>query len=522
MKRIAFLTQLLPAAFVALAASMGFQMSEPILEAVVFPEKPVVEEAVPLSFSRTETVEETEEKDEEPAAVGAFTDGVYQGTGTGYGGTTAVEVTVENAQIISVEVLSHHDTPSFFSRAKEPVIASILRCQTWEVDSVSGATYSSRGIKDGVKNALTGEKTATKTPEKPKPQKLKTEKFEEPETLRDGTFIGSAKGFGGTIKVSVTIKKGEITAIEVLSHDRETPSFFEKALAIIDRILEKQSPNVDTVSGATYSSNGIREAVKNALKKAAGTPSAEIDEPEGDMEEEEDMEEKEVIPEAPTEPIKPVVGIPADGTYPVSARVDTNSASKSYLCGQFDSYTLTGNVIFKDGKLTSIDALTVGDDATDWDYEDDVMYTTYAAETIVPALVEKQSGDVDSVSGATCSSKAIVQMYQTALGQAIDAYVEPAPEEPKQPENSEENKTPESPEFPETPEETEQPTEPVIPEEPAESSQEETIEEPTETEEQKETETVDESEQHEEPDSAEQPKKEESDPAEQPKKEEPE
>lgn len=507
MKRIAFLTQLLPAVAVALAASMGFQMSEPILEAVVFPEKPVIEEAVPLSLSRTETVEETAENAEEPAAVGAFVDGVYQGTGTGYGGTTAVEVTVENAQIISVEVLSHHDTPSFFSRAKEPVISSILRRQTWEVDSVSGATYSSRGIKDGVKNALTGEKTVTKTPEKPKPQKLKAEKFEEPETLQDGTFIGSAKGFGGTIRVSVTIKKGEIAAIEVLSHERETPSFFEKALAIVDRILKKQSPNVDTVSGATYSSNGIREAVKNALKKAAGTPSTEIDEPEEDMDEEE-----EVIPETPVEPVEPVVGIPADGSYPVSALVDTNSASKSYLCGQFDSYTLSGNVIFEDGKLTAIDALTVGDDATDWDYEDDVMYTTYAAETIVPALVEKQSGDVDMVSGATCSSKAIVQMYQTALGQAIEAHVESSPEEPKQPENSEETDTPaipEIPENPEAPEETEQPTEPDIPEEPAAPSQEETIEEPTETEEQKETETVDESEQHEESDPAEEPKKEE-------------
>lgn len=494
MKRIAFLTQLLPAVAVALAASMGFQMSEPILEAVVFPEKPMIEEAVPLSLSRTETVEETAENAEEPAAVGAFADGVYQGTGTGYGGTTAVEVTVENAQIISVEVLSHHDTPSFFSRAKEPVISSILRRQTWEVDSVSGATYSSRGIKDGVKNALTGEKTVTKTPEKPKPQKLKAEKFEEPETLRDGTFTGSAKGFGGSIKVSVTIEKGEIAAIKVLSHERETPSFFEKALAIVNRILKKQSPNVDTVSGATYSSNGIREAVKNALKKAAGTPSAELDEPE------EDEEEEVIIPETPVEPEKPVVGIPADGSYPVSALVDTNSASKSYLCGQFDSYTLSGNVIFEDGKLTAIDALTVGDDATDWDYEDDVMYTTYAAEHLVPALVEKQSSDVDMVSGATCSSKAIVQMYKTALGQAIDAYVEPSPEEPKQPENPEET---------DTPEEMEQPAEPDISEEPAAPSQEETIEEPTETEEQKETETVDESEQHEEPDPAQQPKKEE-------------
>lgn len=108
MKRIAFLTQLLPAVAVALAASMGFQMSEPILEAVVFPEKPIIEEAVPLSLSRTEAVEETAETAEEPAAVGAFTDGVYQGTGTGYGGTIRVSVTIKRGEIAAIEVLSHN------------------------------------------------------------------------------------------------------------------------------------------------------------------------------------------------------------------------------------------------------------------------------------------------------------------------------------------------------------------------------------------------------------------------------
>lgn len=87
---------------------------------------------------------------------------------------------------------------------------------------------------------------------------------------KDGVYQGSGTGFGGTITVQVTVSGGKITAIEVLSAAAETPSYFASAKGVISNIISSQTPNADAVSGATYSSNGIIEAVQNALGKAGG------------------------------------------------------------------------------------------------------------------------------------------------------------------------------------------------------------------------------------------------------------
>ena len=70
-----------------------------------------------------------------------------------------------------------------------------------------------------------------------------------------------------TIKVSVTVEDGAVTDIEILE-ENETPCFLERAIAVIEDILVKQSLDVDAVSGATYSSVGIINAVNNALEPA--------------------------------------------------------------------------------------------------------------------------------------------------------------------------------------------------------------------------------------------------------------
>ncbi|MDO5292651.1 MAG: FMN-binding protein [bacterium] len=88
-----------------------------------------------------------------------------------------------------------------------------------------------------------------------------TEKTE----LTDGTFEGTGAGLQGDIKVSVTVKDGKIDKIEILEQ-KETESIFATAKdAIPAAIIEAQSTDVDVVANATMSSNGIIEAVKNAL-----------------------------------------------------------------------------------------------------------------------------------------------------------------------------------------------------------------------------------------------------------------
>ncbi|MEE3457334.1 MAG: FMN-binding protein [Lachnospiraceae bacterium] len=141
---------LVPAAAVAAAVVIGLSGYETPTYAVTeySAEESVIEETA------SKTVKQKEDK---PAiGTGAFDvpDGTYQGSGTGFGGTVTVSVTIREKTITAVDILSHSDTPSFFSRAEAQVVAAILAEQKADVDAVSGATLSSNGIMQAVRNAL--------------------------------------------------------------------------------------------------------------------------------------------------------------------------------------------------------------------------------------------------------------------------------------------------------------------------------------------------------------------------------
>lgn len=92
--------------------------------------------------------------EEAPAATG-FKDGSFTGSGQGYdGGITRVRVNVSGGKIQTIEVVSHEDTPPIAEGAFPTVTQSIIASQSVEVDTVSGATFSSRGLIQAVKNAL--------------------------------------------------------------------------------------------------------------------------------------------------------------------------------------------------------------------------------------------------------------------------------------------------------------------------------------------------------------------------------
>ena len=101
-------------------------------------------------------IEEAFEEDDayDSYAQGGFTDGVYYGSGSGFRGTTQVEVVVENGAITDITVTSYQDDSQFFSRAQSGVISAILSQQSVDVSSVSGATFSSNSIKEAVADAL--------------------------------------------------------------------------------------------------------------------------------------------------------------------------------------------------------------------------------------------------------------------------------------------------------------------------------------------------------------------------------
>lgn len=86
---------------------------------------------------------------------------------------------------------------------------------------------------------------------------------------QDGSYTGSAQGFGGTVTVTVTIQGGYMTDITVDDAAGEDAAYFSMAEDILDDIMAAQSAEVDTVSGATFSSTGLKNAVAAALEEAS-------------------------------------------------------------------------------------------------------------------------------------------------------------------------------------------------------------------------------------------------------------
>ncbi len=88
----------------------------------------------------------------------------------------------------------------------------------------------------------------------------------------DGTYEGVGSGYGGDVIVSVTLEKDIIIAIDIIEAKGEDSAYFDAAVGLIDDIITTNSTDVDTVSGATFSSRGILDAVNDALSQAEVTP----------------------------------------------------------------------------------------------------------------------------------------------------------------------------------------------------------------------------------------------------------
>lgn len=95
-----------------------------------------------------------------------------------------------------------------------------------------------------------------------------TDSSDEDGAFKDGTYTGEGSGYGGTIQVEVTLVDQEITDISVVSAPGEDGAYLSQAEGVIDSVISAQSTDVDTVSGATFSSTGILNAIDDALGKA--------------------------------------------------------------------------------------------------------------------------------------------------------------------------------------------------------------------------------------------------------------
>ena len=338
-------------------------------------------------------------------ATGSFelADGVYKGSATGFSGPVTVAVTIMDKKITSIDMLSSTDDEAFFNRAKA-VIDRIIASQSFDVDVVSGATYSSNGIIGAVKNALTGEKDNGVTGKSKQGSTSESESdsslaeiaaVQDASAYKDGTYYGTGKGFAGTMKVKVDISGGKIASISIVS-TKDGDSYVKSASSLLDTIVEKQSTNVDTVSGATFSSRGIIAAVRSALSQAAvsdntvgnNTDKQGAAEASGNGQTDENSSGS--ASEHGTEGTLPYV----DGIY----------------YGTADGYKgdIRVAVVIQDKTLKAI-LVT--------EKQDDEPFITNAMD-VLKNMMKKQSADVDTVSGATYSSKGLIGAVKAAFEEA--------------------------------------------------------------------------------------------------------
>lgn len=356
----------------------------------------------------SERVTDTETEDaaeDTQTATGSFelADGVYKGSATGFSGPVTVAVTIMDKKIISIDILSSTDDEAFFNKAKG-VIDRIIASQSFDVDVVSGATYSSNGIIGAVKNALTGEKDNGVTGKSKQESTSESESdsslaeiaaVQDASAYKDGTYYGAGKGFAGTMKVKVDISGGKIASISIVS-TKDGDSYVKSASSLLDTIVEKQSTNVDTVSGATFSSRGIIAAVRSALSQAAvsdntvgnNTDKQGAAEASGNGQTDENSSGS--ASEKGTEGTLPYV----DGIY--------------YGTAEGYKGDIRVAVVIQDKTLKAI-LVT--------EKQDDEPFITNAMD-VLKNMMKKQSADVDTVSGATYSSKGLIGAVKAAFEEA--------------------------------------------------------------------------------------------------------
>ena len=354
----------------------------------------------------SERVTDTEtETENTQTATGSFdlADGVYKGSATGFSGPVTVAVTIMDKKITSIDILSSTDDEAFFNRAKG-VIDRIISSQSFDVDVVSGATYSSNGIIGPVKNALTGEKDNGVTGKSKQESTSESESdsssveiaaVQDASAYKDGTYYGTGKGFAGTMKVKVDIAGGKIASISIVS-TKDGDSYVKSASSLLDTIVEKQSTNVDTVSGATFSSRGIISAVRSALSQAAVSQNTA-----DNITDKQDATETSGNGQTDENPSGSASEQGTGGTLPY---VD------GIYYGTAEGYKgdIKVAVVIQDKTLKAI-LVT--------EKQDDEPFITNAMD-VLKNMMKKQSADVDTVSGATYSSKGLIGAVKAAFEEA--------------------------------------------------------------------------------------------------------
>jgi uncharacterized protein with FMN-binding domain len=167
-------------------------------------------------------------------------------------GDVQVEVTFDGGTITAVRMLRQPDHPQTTAAVPE-LIAETLEAQSADIDTVSGATITSDGYRESLQAALDEQAAAAAASPSAASQVVA------------GTTVSTEKG---DVQVEVTFEGDAITGVRMLrqpNHPQTTAAVPE----LIAETLQAQSADIDTVSGATITSDGYRESLQAAIDAKA-------------------------------------------------------------------------------------------------------------------------------------------------------------------------------------------------------------------------------------------------------------
>ncbi|MBM6999926.1 FAD-binding protein [bacterium] len=201
-------------------------------------------------------------------------DGTYTAVAPGIGGDVTVTITIKDGRLADVQADGPNETDGIGTRALQSMPPQMVATNSVQVDAVSGASVTSKAILDAAADAL-AQSGVTLTPETAAPvEQHMTPGTYEGEAFgkwKEGTIEGERFGSPAIIaptKVAVTVDETKIVSVEVESCD-DTPGFIEPCIERVPAaIVESQSLNVDTVTGATMTSQAIISAASQALEQA--------------------------------------------------------------------------------------------------------------------------------------------------------------------------------------------------------------------------------------------------------------
>nr|WP_203729024.1 FMN-binding protein [Streptomyces sp. SID12501] len=175
-------------------------------------------------------------------------------------GDVQVEVTFAGSKISSVRMLKQPNHPQ--TTAAVPVlIKETLAAQSADIDTVSGATITSDGYRESLQAAIDSQADSAEASPSPSASISSSAAAESASKVVSGTAVDTEKG---TVQVEVTFEGDTIASVKMLQQPNH-PQTTAAVPVLISETLEAQSADIDTVSGATITSDGYKESLQAAI-----------------------------------------------------------------------------------------------------------------------------------------------------------------------------------------------------------------------------------------------------------------